>query len=486
MRKCFWYIVLLLFCALQAKAQNYHIGDVITNDDGSQGVVFYINPERTGGWMVALNDETSGNNNTFKWGKKNTDVSSIPSISPIENDYYTVQILNTMPGNAQTQNIRNVQTDHTVAAWMVDFAHGWYLPSARELQYLYSSLAVVDSALYKAGGACMSDDVYWSSTEKDKDNAWAISFTKTITNSSPTNDPGPFRGGGFWFHGKDQKHRVRAIRNFTMTPSPSGFTYLWNTGETTPDITVSPSQSTTYSVTVSMGEGCEATEQTTVSVPTPPELEITTSTESDTICEGDEITLHAELKRPAIGDILCQDGSLVKLGDWPVEGKTAKGVVFYVDQSGQHGWAVSVTESQKEWIKNGILDVDNLTNYANWIPAIGDFNGLENTQLIHETATANPNITFPALVYVMGMESIGGYSWYLPAVGQLNVLFGSILAVNQSLNEVGAVISYSTTAKIWSSTESSTDKAMIIKCDNGTVDSNLKSASINVRGVIDF
>ena len=181
----FGYIVLLFFYALTVKAQTYHVGDVITNDDdGSQGVVFYVNPERTGGWMVALNDLSSGSTVKFKWGKKNADIVSLPNISPSENIYYLVQTQNTMPGNIQTQFIRNAQTDHTVAVWMVDFAHGWYLPSARELQYLYSSLAVVDSALYKAGGACMSDDVYWSSTEKDKDNAWAIPFMKTITNGS--------------------------------------------------------------------------------------------------------------------------------------------------------------------------------------------------------------------------------------------------------------------------------------------------------------
>lgn len=482
-RRMVYFILLLLFCALQAKAQNYHIGDIITNDDGSQGVVFYINPERTGGWMVALNDVSKGNATKFKWGKKDP-INSLPDVDPNENNLYLVQTQNTMPGYRQTLLFRITQGgDHDVAAWVVnsnnqalfDTINDWYLPSARELQYLFSSLPIVEPALLIAGGSVLSNDRYWSSTEKNATKAWAVAF-----------DISDWGSGAFYYADKTKAYPVRAIRNFTMSPSPSGFSYLWNTGETTPDITVSPSQSTTYSVTVSMGEGCETTEQITVSVPTPPEVEIITSTESDTICEGDEITLHAELKRPAIGDILCQDGSLVKLEDWPVEGKTAKGVVFYVDQSGQHGWAVSVTESQKEWIKNGILDVDNLTNYANWIPAIGDFNGLENTQLIHETATANPNITFPALVYVMGMESIGGYSWYLPAVGQLNVLFGSILAVNQSLGLVGTTISYSTTAKIWSSTESSTDKAMIIKCDNGTVDSNLKSASINVRGVIDF
>ena len=173
----------------------------------------------------------------------------------------------------------------------------------------------------------------------------------------------------------------------------------------------------------------------------------------------------------------------MKLDDWPVVGKTAKGVVFYVDQSGQHGWAVSVTESQKMWCNTNV-DISDLPNYTNWIPAISDFNGYENTQIILNTADANTS--FPAVDYVMGLGSIGGHDWYLPAVGQLNVLFGSILAVNQSLGQVGTAISYLSTVHLWSSTETNADRAMIIQCDNGWVSHDSKNRSNRVRAIIDF
>lgn len=43
------------------------------------------------------------------------------------------------------------------------------------------------------------------------------------------------------------------------------------------------------------------------------------------------------------GDVLCTDGSTVKAADYAGGSKTARGVVFYVDTTGQHGWAVKLT-----------------------------------------------------------------------------------------------------------------------------------------------
>ena len=473
--------MLLLCCALQVKAQSYHIGDFITTEDGQQGVVFYINPERTGGWMVALHDVTNGTK--YKWGGS-ANVNTLPIISPSTTEYYKVQILNTIPGDVQTQYLRNAYvTDSDVAARVVDFTHGWYLPSARELQYLYSSLAVVDSALYHAGGDCMSKDVYWSSTKMDNSKAWAVCFHDNITNSSSTIATN-YGGGGFWFDSKSVKHPVRAIHNFTMPSSSDNFSYLWNTGETSPEITVAPAQSTPYSVTVSMDGGCETTETATVYVASPTVVEITISP-SDTICEGDEITLTAEVLNPAVGDILCSDGSIVKASKWPVAGKTAKGIVFYVDPSGQHGWAVSVTESQKAWCNKSTVDIPDLANYTNWIPAINDFNGYENTQKIHNAASSNT--TYAAVDYVLGLGSVGGHSWYLPALGQLNVLYASVLIVNQSLQRVnGTVFSELSTAHLWSSNEINEGNAFKIQCNNGGIDKDLKSKNNRVRAIIDF
>ena len=57
-------ILLCLSTTLGLQAQEYHLGQVVTNPDGSQGVVFYLNEDCTSGWMVALHDAASN----IPWG----------------------------------------------------------------------------------------------------------------------------------------------------------------------------------------------------------------------------------------------------------------------------------------------------------------------------------------------------------------------------------------------------------------------------------
>ncbi len=66
--------------------------------------------------------------------------------------------------------------------------------------------------------------------------------------------------------------------------------YLWNTGETTPTIEVSPTETTTYTVTVSDDEGNSDEDSVTVFVN---QFPIANAGEDQTICQGDSITLTA-------------------------------------------------------------------------------------------------------------------------------------------------------------------------------------------------
>ena len=69
----------------------------------------------------------------------------------------------------------------------------------------------------------------------------------------------------------------------------TGGTYLWNTGQTTQSITVSPGATTTYDVTYTLN-GCPATDDATVTVnPQPTTLGLT----DQTICAGASATLTA-------------------------------------------------------------------------------------------------------------------------------------------------------------------------------------------------
>lgn len=71
----------------------------------------------------------------------------------------------------------------------------------------------------------------------------------------------------------------------TVTGGSLPYTYLWSTGETTPSISVVPTGTTTYSVTVTDEcTGVPVTESITIDVPNPPALSVSTSPNITTIC----------------------------------------------------------------------------------------------------------------------------------------------------------------------------------------------------------
>ena len=88
-----------------------------------------------------------------------------------------------------------------------------------------------------------------------------------------------------------------------------------------------------------------------------------------------------------IGDILCTDGSTISAADFPSSGRTAEGIVFYVNESG-HGWAVSL-ECQAvstHWVTSDyyyeMFDIPELDNFEYSREAIHDLDGYSNTEII--------------------------------------------------------------------------------------------------------
>lgn len=75
-----------------------------------------------------------------------------------------------------------------------------------------------------------------------------------------------------------------------MLTATGGGTYLWSTGETAASIKVSPMADTTYSVTVTSDEGCEAMDEVMVSL----NPDVTADAGADvSTCKGDEVMLTA-------------------------------------------------------------------------------------------------------------------------------------------------------------------------------------------------
>ncbi len=466
-------------------AQTYQVGSLITNPDGSQGVVFFVNPDGTGGWMVALNDFPT---NSF-WSTDLTDISTLANINitiyPGSHAQYYAALYDTA-GYSNTQKIRIFQNNNTnTAAGRVDFTNGWYLPAMGQLFELYGAQPIINATIIASGGTILSSSSYhpyWSSTEYDDTRSWYLYSDLGFSN----------------FNYKNSTYSVRAVRSFSNQTIvyDTTLTYLWNTGSTQPDITKSPTTTTTYTVTVTSGSGCTNSATQTIfvnsamtqtiydtvcvgypyhengfnisaSAITTPGIyyftdtlttqygcdsiiflilnifgtpNITILATPDVICSGDTTHLVAidtgttstTIYYPpvvAIGDILCTDSTIVKPSDWPVPGKTAKGVVFYVDTSGIHGWAVHLND-QSTGIQWSTLEIDipTLPNYTGQQNAEMDLNGYSNTQIIR--AAGNASI-YPA---AWTMDFADG--WYLPSVGQLRMLHGVIRWINSTLQIV--------------------------------------------------
>ena len=222
------------------------------------------------------------------------------------------------------------------------------------------------------------------------------------------------------------------------------------------------------------------------------DVQIEVEPDDEIIYRGDTVMLHTTVDNVyyvAVGDILCTDGSIMKPYHWPC-GKTAKGIVYYVDNSDLHGYAVSLTQSGPMKWSTSTNDVQQLPNYSHWRDAITDFNGYNNTQILRTGTTA---ATYPA---VWAVDFNNG--WYLPSAGQLKLLYNELMDVNASLTLVGGTPIVDTTGTygvnngdvyLWSSTEWNANQAMTVKILDGMVRSVDKGTTVNryyVRAIINF
>ena len=111
------------------------------------------------------------------------------------------------------------------------------------------------------------------------------------------------------------------------------------------------------------------------------------------------------------------------------------GVVFYVDETGQHGWALhpQLQLSQTYWSYEYVLPWG-LTGWQSIREAIYDLDGYDNTGFLR-AASQNSHSDYPG-AWAVDYE----HGWYWPALGQLNILYGSAPKVNESLLLIGGTL----------------------------------------------
>ena len=144
------------------------------------------------------------------------------------------------------------------------------------------------------------------------------------------------------------------------------------------------------------------------------------------------------------------------------------GIVFWVDNTGQHGLIVSLVDISQgaQW---------SLTYSVTG--AVSTWNGAGNSSIILALS--------PAASLCMGYSG-GGYSgWYLPAIDELSLIYHARYILNKNIEGVpGANILSNNT--YWSSTEDYGNYAWDFYFNGGNASGNGKDASYWVRAVRAF
>ena len=270
-----------------ALAQVYHVGDLFTAEDGSQGIVYYLFPDGSG-WVVALQDCPPA---PLLSESNNQDIPNLPNCNGLQT------LLQDTAGYHNTQMIRNyVGAGAQCGINNIDFEHGWYLPASGQLSMLYAQLPLIETALMAAGGSTLDTTLYYSSTEYGVDQWFHVDFFWGVNFSSATVPEYYYNVSAGNFTSTPslltsemvsmtsyQVCPIRAIRSFSPPENvyDTTLTYSWNTGSTEPHLSDVPLQTFTYTVTVTTAYGCTNTASANVMV-----IDNEPQTFYDTACQG--------------------------------------------------------------------------------------------------------------------------------------------------------------------------------------------------------
>ena len=179
---------------------------------------------------------------------------------------------------------------------------------------------------------------------------------------------------------------------------------------------------------------------------------ITEITNKITTIEEKIVTIEngASSSNCQIGDILYSDKSC---DPSVVASKKPIGVVF--DRANR--LAIALDTEAKKW-SDEHFDVPTLSNYGSPSAATADWQGKNNTRLVLEYCKTNEK-SCPAFEYVNSYKTEGTKAgdWYLPALGELKVIFVNTNVLDSVLGKIGGT-------KLqpyvhWSSSENSSSRA---------------------------
>ena len=287
--------------------------------------------------------------------------------------------------------------------------------------------------------------------------------------------------------------------NFQLNGSP----YHWHGHDYT--------ETGRYSIIYTMEDGCDSLDILNLII-----LKIDTS--KNEICIGSSTVMGISVETPhlqwregeipavnAPGDVLCTDGSILRPDSFLLSGKTAMGVVYFLDRTGQHGKAVALEDAPTNyaiWARGPVESIHAKQKCASQRNALMDVDGMGNTQLIKyyiENTAGMTSLEYnsPAVYYCYHYDAMHHNvnpsqtsGWYLPSMGELNLVFGNRVAVNATLKKLsayGGQVFDSGTRYYLSSTEAN-DKQCWHNDYSGHFVTNYKTDNNNlrIRPSIDF
>lgn len=537
----------------------YRIGDVINFNDGTKGVVFSLNRERTAGTVVAMNDY---DNTDRSWSAGYDDVPNLQQIGTVpmalsHTDGYantsTVRYAADWAGSAYAYPAFKLLLDdggYKISGHSATFSHGWYMPSAGQLRQIFAALSIAgfEGRLDETMGYYNyhSSDEYTGEQATDLpghlNQFWGCLFGKGQVHALRKNHYETLQNATTY-------HRNRAVRDFpeaaavNITVSSNntdwgrglgsgsylpghqvligakpqkGYRFVqWNDGNTDNPRTITVSNAATYTATFERitesytltVKSCDAamgsvTGSGSVQCGTTATIQATPAagyrfvrwSDSDTNPTR-SVTIYADATYTAAfaadsddaprvhpGDILCTDGTTVAPEGYAAytaahEGVSAKAVVYYVDASGQHGYALNpVTYS---WCCGAYnIDVDGLTTSTSRPTMMRDLGGAANTDAICRF--------FGDCTVAASLCRSFGPEWFLPSAGQLNILYAYLPKVKDGLAAIGAAAWLEANSWYnWSSSEYSATHAWLVY-SYGSVDSYGKNYSGRVSASCAF
>ena len=158
------------------------VGGGLMFSDGTKGIIFYLNENKTHGLVVSL-DCIFAKWEAVKKSRECHDIIMLPNEEGTKALTYRV-------GENNTATIINQIGAYNApaASWCASKGEGWYLPSAGELWYLFTvansqlgQAGLISISLINNGGKPFTERWYWTSTENDYDEAINVSVSGSMS-----------------------------------------------------------------------------------------------------------------------------------------------------------------------------------------------------------------------------------------------------------------------------------------------------------------